>query len=132
MVMDATPINFENAAALGAPVSAAGGSYADAVMQGWDALHEAAAVVAVLAGLPAEPLAAEIQAFGVKLVEAPHWLRDVVLQGVEDLAAIMEPGLAALIAVHSGGGDPAVPARALWGEFVAARDALLAAALPRD
>jgi hypothetical protein len=130
--MDATPINFENAAAVGAPISASGGSDTDSVIKGWDALHQAAAAVAMLAGVPAESLASEMQAFGAKLTQAPHWQRDAVRQGIEDLAAIMEPGLAALIAVHSGGRDPAVPARALWREFVGARDALLAAALVRD
>jgi hypothetical protein len=58
--------------------------------------------------------------------------RDLLRQGVEDLAAMMEPGLAALIAVHSDGRDAAAPARALWQEFVAARDALLALAPPAD
>jgi hypothetical protein len=130
--MDATPINLDQAATLGVPIPAGGGRDADSVIQGWDALHEAAAVVAMLAGVPAEPLEDEMQAFGVKLAQAPHWLRDIVRQGIEDLAAIMEPGLAALLAVHSGGRDPAAPARALWSEFVAARDALLAVALPRD
>jgi hypothetical protein len=130
--MDATPINFDKATAPGAPISAGIGHDTDSVTQGWDALQEAAAVVAVLAGVPAEPLEGDMRAFGAKLAQAPHWLRDMVRQGIEDLAAIMEPGLAALLTVHSGGRDVAAPARALWSEFVAARDALLAVALPRD
>jgi hypothetical protein len=130
--MDATPINFDKAAALGAPIPAGGGRETDSLVMGWDALHEAAAVVALLAGIPAEPFAGEMQAFGAKLAQAPHWLRDMVRQGIEDLAAIMEPGLAALLTVHSGGRDPTAPACALWSEFIGARDALLTVALPRD
>jgi hypothetical protein len=130
--MDATPLNLENVTALGAPVSAASGSDTDSVLRDWTALLEAAAVVAMLAGLPAEPLDEQLRAFGTAVAQAPHWLSEVVGQEIEDLAAIMEPGLAALITVHSGGRDSAAPARALWGEFVAARDALLALASPRD
>lgn len=132
MGMDATPINFDKATALGAPIPAGDGRDGDSVIQGWDALHDAAAVVALLAGAPDEPLESDMRAFGAKLAQAPHWLRDMVRQGIEDIAAIMEPGLAALLTVHAGGRDPAVPARALWSEFVAARDALIAIALPRD
>ncbi len=46
-------------------------------------------------------------------------------EGVEDVAAIMEPGLAALLAVHARGADAAPAALALWQEFLTARNALL-------
>jgi hypothetical protein len=130
--MDATRIDRENATALGAPIPAGSGVDTDSLIEGWDTLHEAAAIVAVLAGVRAESWAGEMRTFGARLSQAPHWLHDTARQGIEDLAAIMEPGLAALLTVHSAGGDPAVPARALWREFIAARDALLAIALPRN
>ena len=46
-------------------------------------------------------------------------------EGVDDIAAIMEPGLAALLAVHARGADAKPAALALWQEFMAARDALM-------
>jgi hypothetical protein len=130
--MDATRLDRENATALGAPFPAGSGVDTDSVIQGWNTLHEAATIVAVLGGVRAELSEAEMRTFGAKLSQAPHWLHEMARQGIEDLAAIMEPGLAALLTVHSAGGDPAVPARALWSEFIAARDALLVLALPRD
>ena len=42
------------------------------------------------------------------------------------MAAVMEPGLTALIAVHKRGGNPACAAQALLDEFASARDSLLA------
>jgi hypothetical protein len=42
----------------------------------------------------------------------------------------MEPGLAALLAVHARGVNPAAAALALWQEFHAARAALLALTPP--
>jgi hypothetical protein len=53
-------------------------------------------------------------------------------QALDDLVAIMEPGLTALLVVHSRGDNAGAAARALWQEFVAARDALMALALPLD
>lgn len=120
--MDATPISFDSAAPFGfAPDS---GSTAAR----WSAVTDAARVVAALAGLSDQDLAAEPGGFLAALGVAPRWRRDLAEQGVEDIAAIMEPGLAALIAVHRAGGDASVPARALWWEFAASRDALQALA----
>ncbi len=47
-------------------------------------------------------------------------------RSIEDLMAMMEPGLAALLAVSARGADARVPALALWREYCAAREALLA------
>jgi hypothetical protein len=91
----------------------------------WAVLHEAAGVVATLAGLRAEPLPAEVRAFPAAIRELGGWRRALAQQGVDDLAAIMEPGLAALLAVHAGGADPAAAALALWQEFATARAGLL-------
>ena len=59
------------------------------------------------------------------------WRRAMAEQGVDDLSAIMEPGLSALLAVRARGGDASAPAMTLWEEFLAARDALLALAPPQ-
>lgn len=131
--MDATPISFDTATAYepplparDAPGDATGGN---AIGRKWAALHEAAAVVAMLAG---ETPSADLRDFPEAIRKAAPWRRDLAAQGVEDLVAIMEPGLAALISVHSGGVDATAPARALWQEFTAARDALITLILPRD
>jgi hypothetical protein len=129
--MDATPIILDTAIPLDAAFPAADEHVADTIGRRWTALHEAAAIVAVLAGVPAAPPTEELHDFPAALRGAPGWWREMAAQGVEDLAAIMEPGLAALIAVQSGGRDPTAPANALLQEFVAARDALMGLALPR-
>lgn len=64
------------------------------------------------------------------MLVAGGWRRQSAEQGIDDLAAIMEPGLAALLAVNARGVNPAVAAMALWQEFHAARATLLALAPP--
>lgn len=130
--MDATPINLDTAIPLEAGMPAGALDCADVTGLKWTALHDAAAVVAALAGIPQQPLAAGLRDFSGAVANAPQFLRELAQQGVEDLTAIMQPGLAALIAVRSRGGDATVPAAALWQEFTASRDALLAMVLPRD
>ena len=46
-------------------------------------------------------------------------------QGIDDLAAVMEPGIAALLAAHARGVTPSAAALTLWHEFVRSRSALL-------
>ena len=95
----------------------------------WRSLDEAGRVVATLAG-EAEP--APDGGFLAR-VEATHGeRRRAAEQGVDDLAAMMEPGLAALLYVCENGGDARAPATALWREYRDARAALLALASPQD
>lgn len=94
----------------------------------WSALHDAAGIVATLAGLAAEPVRAEIRNFPAVMRDAGGSRRDLAEQGVDDLAVMMEPGLAALLAVHARGINPAPAALALWQEFHAGRNAVLALA----
>lgn len=98
----------------------------------WQALHAAAAAVEALGnggapvgggGLAAPPC--DLPALAQQLLGAR---RQFVTEGLEDLVAFMEPGLAALLATHERGGDATAPARALLREFLAARAALLALA----
>lgn len=91
----------------------------------WSVLHEAAAAVAVIAGLRAEPLRGAVARFPTEVGEAGGWRCEMARQGIEDLSAMLEPGLSALLAACSRGVSCVVPAQALWREFVAARDALL-------
>ncbi len=119
----------------GAPLPAAGRAEfgqasASAMSMKWSALHDAAGVVAMLAGIAAEPMRPEVRNFPAVMRDAGGWRRERAEQGIDDLSAIMEPGLAALLAVHARGVNPAAAALALWQEFHAARAALLAITPP--
>ena len=107
-----------------------GQASASAMSMKWSALHDAVNVVGMLAGLAAEPMRPEIRNFPAVMRDVGGWRRDSAEQGIDDLSAIMEPGLAALLAVHARGTNPAVPSLALWQEFHAARAALLALVPP--
>lgn len=133
--MDATPIDLTQAQGLGElPAGLTGLNFADAprgaTTDRWAALHEAAAVVATLAGLAREPLSPRVRAFPAAISRAGAPRRALAEQGIEDICAMMEPGLAALLTVHTRGGDAKAPAAALWQEFRSARDAVLALAPP--
>src|SRR6187551_499935 len=104
---------------------------ASATSMRWAALADAANVVAVLAGLEPERTTAEVRNFPALIRDAEAWRRERAENGIADLVAIMEPGLAALIAVSDRGADPQPAALALWREFAAARVALLSL-LPLD
>lgn len=91
----------------------------------WSALHDAAGIVATLAGMAPEPMRAELRNFPAVVRDAGGWQRDMAEQGVEDLTAIMETGIAALLAVHARGIDSRAAAMSLWQEFLSSRRALL-------
>lgn len=102
----------------------------DAFSRRWAALLAAGAALAQMAGLAAEPPCAAHRNLPATLHGAPAWRRALAAQALDDLAAVLEPGLAALRAVEAGGADPQAAALALWHEFVTARAALLALAPP--
>ncbi len=109
-----------------------GHASASAVSMKWSALHEAASVVATLAGLAPESMRPDVRNFPAVMRDTGGWRKELSEQGIDDLSAIMEPGLAALLAVHARGVDPASAALALWQEFHAARGALLALTPPPE
>ena len=51
---------------------------------------------------------------------------DAVELALQDLADLMQRGIAALLTAHTSGGAPQAAALALWREFVEARDRLVA------
>ena len=133
--MDNTQIDFiaGNAAGGGLPASGRamfGQASASAMSMKWSALHDAAGVVATLAGLAAGPMTADIRNFPAVMRDSGGWRRNLAEQGIADLGAILEPGLSALLAVHARGASPGAAAQALWQEFLAARDALMSLAPP--
>ncbi|MWV26433.1 hypothetical protein GRF63_00810 [Erythrobacter sp. GH3-10] len=92
----------------------------------WAALGEAGQVVAMLAGIEPERPSREVRNFSALIRDADQWRRDLADNGCIDLAAVMEPGISALLAINARGADCKPAALALWKEFVAARDAMLA------
>lgn len=92
----------------------------------WAAVEQAARVVALLAALEPDDALADSPALAGLIDQAEAWRRERAGQAVADLAAIMEHGLAALLAVNARGADPRPAAEALWHEFLAARDAIRA------
>ena len=103
-----------------------GQASASAMSMKWSALHDATAVVATLAGLAPESMRPEIRNYPALMRDVGGWRREMAEQGIDDLAAFMEPGLSALLAVNAGGADPTSAALALWQEFQNSRAALLA------
>ena len=98
----------------------------NAMSMTWSALQDAAGVVSTLAGLQPEMRKPEIRNFPAMMRDTGGWRYELAKQGVDDLAAFMEPGLAALLAVSARGVSPVPAALALWQEFVTTRAALLA------
>ncbi|WP_114521260.1 hypothetical protein [Altererythrobacter sp. ZODW24] len=91
----------------------------------WAALNDAGNAVATMAGLIPEATTSQIRNFPAVIRDAGGWRLEMAESGIQDLAAFMEPGLAALLAVNARGQDASAPALALWHEFHAARAALL-------
>lgn len=105
---------------------------ASALSVKWQALHDAAAAIATIATAKPEPMTSEIRHFPAAMRDAGGWRRETAEQGIEDITAILEPGLIALLASLERGADPRVPAGVLWQEFAEARNALLALRPPLD
>ena len=90
----------------------------------WDAVQGALVAIAAFAGMNRADLQPKLDDVSILLQAG---VKDTqISQNLEDLAAVMERGLAALLAAHSGGVDIGVPARALWNEYEKAHAALLA------
>ena len=109
--------------AAGTPAFAQSGT--SAMSERWTALADAANVVATLAGLEAEGTSAQMRNFPALIRDAEPWRREHAENSIADLAAVMEPGIAALLALHARGTDSRSAAMALWREFTAARGAIL-------
>ncbi|MEP3422476.1 MAG: hypothetical protein ABJN35_12130 [Erythrobacter sp.] len=98
--------------------------------QQWKALHETAAQLAGIANISPEVFDSRLAAFPELLGDANGWQQTLAWQGVDDIDAMMRPGLAALGAITARGQDASAPALALWREFHHARDAVLAVVQP--
>ena len=131
--MNAQPPSFTASTSGPLPASGRanfGQASASAMSMKWSALHDAAGVVALLAGIASEPMRPELRNFPAVMCDAGGWRRSMAEQGVDDLSAIMEPGLAALLAVHARGASASAAALSLWQEFQVARAGLMALVPP--
>ncbi len=75
-----------------------------------------------------EPPSRQIRNYPALIKDVGGWRLELAAKGVSDLAAIMQPGLTALLAVNARGQDARPAAQALWLEFQHARESLLALA----
>ena len=97
----------------------------------WDAVHEAAAAVGILAQLGEEAVEDSVRNLPERAVAAGGAKLAMVTRGIDDLAAVMQPGLRALLSLTAQGQDTTSAALTLWREFHTARGALLAL-VPED
>lgn len=131
--MDATPIRhgdrageISSAVALGHAGLAPNSAIDTPLARKWAALHEAAGTLALLAGTDSDGGDhGHSDDYPAAILASAGWRLVLAEQGLDDLTAIMDAGLVALLSVHDHGADPAPAARALWQEFAAARAALI-------
>lgn len=91
----------------------------------WADLHDQAARLAQIASLSPEPFAGAVAAFPAQISDASEWRRELAWQGIDDIEAMMRPGLAALATLVQRGAAANAPALALWREFYYARGAVM-------
>jgi len=94
----------------------------------WDAVHEAAAAIGVLAQLGRPEESEAVTGLPARAAANGGYEYEMVLRGVDDLAAVMQPGLRALLSLSASGQDTTSAALTLWREFHASRDAIIALA----
>ena len=98
---------------------------ADGIARRWAALYSAAAAVASLAQIAPGQESRGTPDFAAFIADSPRWKADLLRDGLDDIAAIMQAGLTALLAANAAAHNPAAAASALWAEFQHSRDALL-------
>ncbi|MEP5937750.1 MAG: hypothetical protein ABJ239_05440 [Erythrobacter sp.] len=98
----------------------------------WEALHETAQLIGTMAQLAHEDYKGELAAFPNAIVLAGPTKHELAEQGLQDMDAIIQPGVTALLAIEARGQDTTAPALALWREFHAARQSMLAMCAPAD
>lgn len=92
----------------------------------WEAVHEAAAAVGHLAQLAREEAGDEVLSLPLRAADKGGRTFEAVARGIDDLAAVMQPGLRALLTVTAQGRDTTAAALTLWREFHHSRAAILA------
>ena len=96
------------------------------IAQRWAAIGDAAQAVRIMAQAPERAPCAKDRQFGILIRDIEDARKQILSHGVDDLTAIMQPGLAALLATIARGQDATIAAGILWEEYMRTRDALLA------
>lgn len=91
----------------------------------WEAVHEAAGAVGALAQLGQKKPSEALLALPLRAAEIGGRRYEMIARGIDDLSAVMQPGLRALLALTAEGRDTTTAALTLWGEFHRARVAIL-------
>ncbi len=92
----------------------------------WSALQDSGNVVAMLAGRTAEKQRTDLRNFPAMIRNIGGWRYEQASRLLDDLGIVMEAGMAALIASNARGAPAPMAAQALWEEFAAAREDILA------
>ncbi|MBX7528158.1 hypothetical protein [Qipengyuania vesicularis] len=92
----------------------------------WDAIHEAAAAVGNLAQLGEEPVDEQVRGLPERAVAMGGVNLAMVARGIDDLSAVLKPGLRALLELTGKGHDTTCAALTLWREFHNARASVIA------
>lgn len=122
--MSALPPEQTRAMRVSAKAPASPKGPAGSLAQRWEDLHSQAAQLAKLAHLAPEGRA-DLASIPVLLGEGHEWQRELAWQALEDIDAMMQPGMVALRTMTSRGQDANAPALALWREFHAARESVV-------
>lgn len=91
----------------------------------WRRLHRQAERLAMLAELSPEPLADSLADFPIVIDQSGEVQRHLAMQGIDDIEAMLRPGMAALEAMRQRKASAKVPALALWREFYKARRSVM-------
>ena len=91
----------------------------------WRSLHENAQLIASMAALAREDFAGELATFPDRIAVAGDERLARAQLTLQDVDAILQPGLTALLALQARGQDTTAPALALWREIHASRATLL-------
>lgn len=95
------------------------------LVERWRSLHQTANEIADKAALSDETMSEEVASFPDRVEAAGGDRAFYVRRGLEDMDAVLQPGLTALRLIEARGLDTTAPALALWQEFYNARAALL-------
>jgi len=91
----------------------------------WSAVQDAAEAVGMMAGLAKEEPDAKCRNFAMLIRDVEGWRLALAKNHVADMTAMMQPGLAALLATNARGQDATAAALTLWHEYFVAREAVL-------
>lgn len=125
---NAAPSDKQSIAIPGSGRASFGQGSASTTSMKWAALQDAGVAIAALAGLQPQHSTREIRNFPAIIRDCGGWRLEAAERGIADLAAVMEPGLAALLAARARGSNAPAAAEALWHEFDAARSTIIALA----